>query len=289
MGIIYRIHNKISNKSYVGKTDYTFDVRYPNGRFWAATHNKKLQDDCYRLGEVAMDVSILLESDYISGAKLEELEYWFIDQLECYEPNGYNKRRRKFSNLNDHMKSNHSVIFEDWAESNRVKIKKWEFEKAAFEERISNLEKHLSSKSMTEDTSNLLKSIIFAVLQGALSLIAGINKDPDYAFLNSFLTDTSDERELLNCLGLIGGYGAYNILHFRLKAEDSSSLEKIILEEVIQTIVCVMQECEGYLSQNLKRHPQVAEKFDEFLTRYADYFEHFKRANRKAGRIRLFC
>lgn len=88
MGQIYRIFNKINNKSYIGATTKDFEERYIEGRWWAITHNHKLMDDAFVFGSQAFEVS-LLEGN-LDASRLNERENFFIQHFDSIDPNGYN-------------------------------------------------------------------------------------------------------------------------------------------------------------------------------------------------------
>lgn len=107
MPIIYKITCKNTGKSYIGKSENSFETRYCDGRFWAKTHNKQLQDDAYLYGKDNMIVQTLIESNAIHGQELLDLEQYFITKHRTFSPHGYNLRNPGRS---DNSKSeNHSA------------------------------------------------------------------------------------------------------------------------------------------------------------------------------------
>lgn len=88
-GIIYRITNKIDNKSYIGKAKNSFYKRYVNGSWWEYSHNEELKSDYRRLGKNVFTVEILYKG--LSNEDLSRLEPILILSNNCLSPSGYNK------------------------------------------------------------------------------------------------------------------------------------------------------------------------------------------------------
>lgn len=88
---IYKLINKINNKSYVGKSN--------NLRERIGIHrnsSRRLQNDCYikrsiiKYGWENFEVSILHIQDIYNNEKLLKIEAEFIKKLNTLAPNGYN-------------------------------------------------------------------------------------------------------------------------------------------------------------------------------------------------------
>ena len=63
-GIVYKITNIQNNKSYIGKTNDSFNKRYAAGKWWLKTHNIELKEDYAKFGEAAFIVEIIEKSKY---------------------------------------------------------------------------------------------------------------------------------------------------------------------------------------------------------------------------------
>lgn len=86
---VYRIYNKINGKSYIGITKWTFDVRYPQKKWWRWTHSNHLKKavDKYKVENFDFEILWNGEIDYAELIKIEEM---FIKQYDSMVPNGYN-------------------------------------------------------------------------------------------------------------------------------------------------------------------------------------------------------
>lgn len=86
-GIIYKITNKINNKSYIGQTLKTFTERY--GEDWPKRCNKWLKNAIIKYGVKNFEINIL-ESLITDSEKLDELEGFYAEKYNTYVPDGYN-------------------------------------------------------------------------------------------------------------------------------------------------------------------------------------------------------
>ncbi len=89
--LIYKISNKIDNKSYIGQTTKSFDGRYPNEQWWKTTHNEYLLEAVKEFGLVNFGVEFLAEN-IESQEELDRLEVLYIKEFDTMYPNGYNGR-----------------------------------------------------------------------------------------------------------------------------------------------------------------------------------------------------
>lgn len=89
--IIYRIFNKIDNKSYIGQSVLTFRKRYKNNDWLKYTHNIILKNAVNKYGIDNFDFEII-ESDVDSIEELNLLEIKYAKIYNAYRPNGYNIR-----------------------------------------------------------------------------------------------------------------------------------------------------------------------------------------------------
>lgn len=110
MSFIYRIMCTKNGKSYIGKTERMFEDRYPDGRWWAETHNKMLMDDAFRWGQEFFETEILAETKLI-GSDLLALESFFIDRFRTMRPHGYNVVRPKM--MIDKLKLEHKAVLKN--------------------------------------------------------------------------------------------------------------------------------------------------------------------------------
>lgn len=86
---VYRIFNKKNGKSYIGSTIWTFNERYPGGRWWKWTHSNHLKKAVEKYGLESFEVQILNNS--IKNQKeLIDIENLYIKQYNSLIPNGYN-------------------------------------------------------------------------------------------------------------------------------------------------------------------------------------------------------
>lgn len=78
---IYRIYNKINNKSYVGATKWSFKERYNgSGIWWKWTHNKHLKTAVKKYGIENFTVEILNNSAK-TEKELYKLEILYIKNM----------------------------------------------------------------------------------------------------------------------------------------------------------------------------------------------------------------
>lgn len=84
--IIYRIYNTKNNKSYIGKSHDSFNIRYRNGI--QNTHNKDLKDDIKLYGKESFEIEIL-HYDVTDEKELDRLEEEYIKKYDSIN-NGYN-------------------------------------------------------------------------------------------------------------------------------------------------------------------------------------------------------
>lgn len=97
---IYRIYNKTTQKSYVGKCVYdNFFDRYPKNEWWRSTKNQILIDDYNCFGKDSFEAEILIEN--IQNKQiLFQLECYFISKFNSLYPNGYNQVMPNATDLN---------------------------------------------------------------------------------------------------------------------------------------------------------------------------------------------
>jgi group I intron endonuclease len=89
--IIYRILNKINNKSYIGQSVLTFNKRYKGGQWWKYTHNLILKNSIDKYGLDNFDFEII-EDNVKDINELNKLEVLYAEKFNSYRPNGYNIR-----------------------------------------------------------------------------------------------------------------------------------------------------------------------------------------------------
>lgn len=88
--LIYRIHNKITSKSYIGQTVHKrFNLRYSGGRWWDITDNPLLKAAYNKYGKDAFAIEIL-EENVESIERLNKLEEEYAEKFNAYKPTGYN-------------------------------------------------------------------------------------------------------------------------------------------------------------------------------------------------------
>jgi len=86
---IYRILNKVNNKSYIGSTEASFEERYRHGKWWKWTHGLHLKSAVKKYGLENFEKTILWEGE-VSKKELIEKEKLFILEHNSMMPNGYN-------------------------------------------------------------------------------------------------------------------------------------------------------------------------------------------------------
>ena len=96
-GIIYGVHNIITDRWYIGQTKYTFDIRY-SGDFFNKKPNelseeKRLmfEEDLKKYGEESFKIYDVLDVAF-SKIELDEKEVYYIDYYKAYD-DGYNSTR----------------------------------------------------------------------------------------------------------------------------------------------------------------------------------------------------
>lgn len=88
--IIYRIYNKINNKSYIGQSVKScFNQRYAGGVWWEKPSNSYLIRSAKKYGKENFEVEILRD-DIENLDLLYELESYYANLYNSYRPNGYN-------------------------------------------------------------------------------------------------------------------------------------------------------------------------------------------------------
>lgn len=76
--------------SYVGLSKKsTFNDRYRNGKWWLRTHNKYLQRAANKYGIDKFTISTL-EDNIENEDELAQREIFWINEVDCYYPKGYN-------------------------------------------------------------------------------------------------------------------------------------------------------------------------------------------------------
>lgn len=107
-GIIYGVHNLITNRWYIGQTEYSFNIRY-HGNFFKykpsdlSKDNPNLQlltDDIEKYGIESFEIHEVIDVAF-SEKELDEKEAYYIDQYKAYDE-GYNSNR---GNIFKHGKS----------------------------------------------------------------------------------------------------------------------------------------------------------------------------------------
>lgn len=88
--IIYRIFNKINNKSYIGQSVVSFNKRY-RGNWLKYTHNPILKNSVNKYGIYNFDFEII-EDNVKDIDELNKLEIKYAEKYNTYRPNGYNIR-----------------------------------------------------------------------------------------------------------------------------------------------------------------------------------------------------
>ena len=96
-GVIYGVHNIVTDRWYIGQTKYTFDIRY-SGDFFNKKPNelseeKKLifEEDLKKYGKESFKIYGVLDVAF-SEIELDEKEVYYIDYYKSYD-NGYNSTR----------------------------------------------------------------------------------------------------------------------------------------------------------------------------------------------------
>jgi hypothetical protein len=87
---VYRIFNSVDGKSYIGITKWTFDERYPFGKWWKWTHSKHLKLAIKKYGLESFSHEILWQGETSSESEMIELEKTYIRQYNSFVPDGYN-------------------------------------------------------------------------------------------------------------------------------------------------------------------------------------------------------
>lgn len=86
---LYRIFNKINDKSYIGITKWNFAVRY-SGNWQKHTHSIHLKSEVKKYGFENFDYEILIDDPDKTIGELIELEKEFIIKYNSKVPNGFN-------------------------------------------------------------------------------------------------------------------------------------------------------------------------------------------------------
>ena len=86
---VYRIFNKVNKKSYVGVTQWEFQDRYPQSKWWKWTHNNHLKIAVEKYGLSQFDYEILWNGKGDKNS-LSDLEKMYIQQYNSFIPFGYN-------------------------------------------------------------------------------------------------------------------------------------------------------------------------------------------------------
>jgi len=87
--IIYRILNIKNNKSYIGQSVHSFNIRYKGGKWWKYTHNEILKNAVNKYGIDSFTIEIL-KDDIENIEDLNKFESYYADMYNTYRPNGYN-------------------------------------------------------------------------------------------------------------------------------------------------------------------------------------------------------
>lgn len=97
-GVIYKITNKITGQSYIGRTKYDFDTRYKGGEWWNETDNIHLWRSARKYG--IENFYVIKEMDYaFSKEELYRKERFYIKVLETNNPKkGFNKTPGDYCN-----------------------------------------------------------------------------------------------------------------------------------------------------------------------------------------------
>lgn len=90
-GIIYLVHNKNTNRYYVGQTTKGFDVRYLNGFFNYHKDNIILMEDFKLHGEESFEFIKVFKIAH-NRYELDKLEAYYIKYFNSYYE-GYNRNR----------------------------------------------------------------------------------------------------------------------------------------------------------------------------------------------------
>lgn len=87
--IIYRILNKVNNKSYIGSTETSFNERYRHGKWWKWSHSLHLKSAVKKYGLENFEVSFVWEGETTKEGLIEK-EREAILEFDSMIPNGYN-------------------------------------------------------------------------------------------------------------------------------------------------------------------------------------------------------
>ena len=96
-GVIYGVHNIITDRWYIGQTTRSFDIRYKGNFFKNKLENISgekrivLLNDLEQYGENSFEIYEVLDIAY-SLKELDEKEVYYIDYYKAYEK-GYNSNR----------------------------------------------------------------------------------------------------------------------------------------------------------------------------------------------------
>lgn len=116
-GVIYGVHNKITNRWYIGQTIYSFEDRYVGGFFKNKLKEMKedkkelLKNDLEQYGENSFEIYKVLDIAF-SPMELDEKEVYYINYYKAYDK-GYNSNRG-FINGRD-------ALYTKWLDENKLK------------------------------------------------------------------------------------------------------------------------------------------------------------------------
>ena len=114
-GVIYGVHNKITNHWYIGQTTISFDIRY-NGNFFKNKLKEMNEDkrnlllkDLEEYGEESFEIYETMDVAF-SPMELDEKEVYYIDYYKSYEE-GYNSNRGFINGR--------QTLYDTWIEENK--------------------------------------------------------------------------------------------------------------------------------------------------------------------------
>ena len=147
-GVIYKITNKISGKSYIGQTIRDFDIRWKE-HCGDKRHSAYIYNAVKKYGESIFSREII--GIYNNLIDLNNAEAYFVDYHNCIAPNGYNLH----SGGNSHKVSEETR--KRMSESKKGNKSYW-FGKLHSTESKSKISVANTGRKMSEETKNKMSA-----------------------------------------------------------------------------------------------------------------------------------